>query len=476
MDGGVGNVANAASGAAKTIAWSFEIARKNSKHDGACQKKLRVVRKGLCVLKQRGGMRRSGALTLGAVLMLAGATGGRGDELSSSLSSSGFALPAIPENWADLPVRLTASESVSYNSNIFSVPTNTILPNDEPRGDFTSTSSYGLSTRANWEGQQFFFDGSFGVIRYLHQVQFNSNIYSFNPGVNWILTSRCAGTVAGLLTKSQSLITELVGVGINYSTTTSANETGKCAVSNGYSVIFNSGVTDVTNSNTVDAVNNAHTEMLAAGIEYAKGYSDLTALATVSDTNYSNRTAAQTAVGLANTIVYHNFDLTYARQINPNLSVTGKIGLVGVTNDFSLGLPKTLLPIYSLALAWTITPKVTLAATVSRTVTPPITVIANAEVAYQANMNLTYQATPKVAFTASASAGYSSAAFTPALAGTIFAPFFTVTDYYSAQAAVTYSMTPFLTAALTAVYVERVGDHLITPQDLITVSLNYKPY
>ncbi len=415
-------------------------------------------------------------MALGAVLMLGGVTGGRGDELSSSLSPSGFNLPALPENWADLPVRLTASESISYNNNIFSVPTGTVLPNDEPRGDFTSTSSYGISTKANWYGQQFFFDGSFGVIRYLHQVQFNSNIYSFTPGVNWVLTSRCAGTVTGFLTKSQSLITELVGVGINYSTTTALNETGKCAVSNGYSVVFNSGLTDNTNSNPLDAVNDAHTEMLAAGIEYAKGASDLTALATVSDTNYSNRPASFANIGLANTIVYHNFDLIYNRQINPNLTVTGKIGVVGVTNDFSLGLPKTLLPIYSLALAWTITPKVSLAANVSRTVSPPTTVIANAEVAYQASMNLTYQATPKVAVTASASAGYSSAAFTPALAGTIFAPFFTVTDFYSAQAGVTYSMTPFLTAALTAVYVERVGDHLITPQDLITVSLNYKPY
>jgi hypothetical protein len=475
MGGGVGNVAKAApKAAAKTIARSSKIARKNSENDGACQQRLSVARRSF--LKQRGGMRRSGALALGAVLMLGGVTGSRGDELSSSLSSGGFALPALPENWADLPVHLTASESIGYNSNIFSVPIGTVLPNDEPRGDFTSTSSYGISTKANWYGQQFFFDGTFGVIRYLHQVQFNSNIYSFSPGVNWTLTSRCAGSVVGLLTKSQSLITEQVGVGINYSTTTSANETGKCDVSNGYSVIFNSGVTDVSNSNAVNAVNNAHTEMLAAGIEYAKGYSNLTALATISDTNYSNRTPLQTTVGLANSVVYHNFDLTYDRQINPNLSVTGKIGLVGVTNDFSLGLPKTLLPIYSLGLGWTITPKVSLGANVSRTVAPPITVIANAEVSYQAAMNLTYQATPKVAFTASASAGYSNAAFTPALAGTVFAPFFTVADFYSAQAGVTYSMTPFLTAALTAVYVERVADHLITPQDLITVSLNYKPY
>ena len=157
--------------------------------------------------------------------------------------------------------------------------------------------------------------------------------------------------------------------------------------------------------------------MIAAGIEYMKGASDLTALATITDTSYSNRSPLAQTPGLASTVVYHNFNLSYVRQINPNLSVTGQVGLVGVTNAFSLGLPKTLLPTYSLSAAWTITPKVSLSATASRTVSPPTTIIANAEVAYLTDLNLTYQATPKVAFTASASAGYSSAAFTPAVVG-----------------------------------------------------------
>jgi hypothetical protein len=421
-------------------------------------------------------------LTLSAVLMLGGVTGGRGDDLSgsvgadSSLSPGGFSLPALPENWSDLPVRLTASESVGYNSNIFGVPIGTVLPNDEPQGDFTTTTSVGLSTRANWFGQQFFFDGTFGVIRYLHQVGFDSNIYSFSPGVNWTFTSRCAGTVSGLFTKSPSIITEIVGTGINYVTSTGLNETGKCAVSNGYSLIFNSGVTDLTNSNALDALNNARTTMIAAGIEYAKGGDDVTALATISDTDYSDRTAAENALGLSNIVVFHNYNLSYLRQIDPNVSVTGQAGLVGVTNAFTLGLPKTLLPTYSLSLAWTITPKLALTTTASRTVAPPTTVIGNAQVAYLGLLNLTYQATPKIAVTATASAGYTSATFTSGLAGTIYAPYLAAADFYTALAQVTYTITPFITASLSAEYIERVSDHAITPQDLITVSLNYKPY
>jgi hypothetical protein len=158
--------------------------------------------------------------------------------------------------------------------------------------------------------------------------------------------------------------------------------------------------------------------------------------------------------------------------------VTGQLGLVGVTNAFTLGLPKTLLPTYSLLATWAITPKVSLSASASRTIAPPTTLIGNAEVSYNTVLNLTYQATPKVAFSASGVAGYSNVEFTPGAAGTTtaLAPFLTTTNYYALTAGVTYAMTPFISADLSATYNERVSDHLITPQDLITVRLNYKPY
>ena len=68
-------------------------------------------------------------MTLGAVLMLGGVTGGRGDQLSGAVgaggssSPGGFSLPDLPAdwNWGDLPVRLSASETVGYNSNILAL-------------------------------------------------------------------------------------------------------------------------------------------------------------------------------------------------------------------------------------------------------------------------------------------------------------------------------------------------------------------
>ena len=63
-------------------------------------------------------------MTLGVVLTLGAVTGGRGQELSGSVTAAngpswdGFVLPSVPENWADLPFKLTASQTVSYNSNV----------------------------------------------------------------------------------------------------------------------------------------------------------------------------------------------------------------------------------------------------------------------------------------------------------------------------------------------------------------------
>jgi hypothetical protein len=424
-------------------------------------------------------MRRSGALTLGVVLTLGGVTGGQGQELSGSVTAptSGFVLPTIPENWADLPFKLTASQNLSFNSNINAIPLGFPVPAGEVRSDFTSTTNFGFSTRANVSGQQLYLDTTFGLLRYLRQVGFDSTVYSVSAGDNWTLTSRCAGNLGVTLSKSPGTLgTTLVGTGINYTKTTALSETGKCAVSNGYSLLFNSGWTEDTNSNPIDALNNSRTTLLSAGIEYTKGASTVTALATNTYTIYSRGPGA-TVVGLANVTDFHTFTLGYRRQINPNLSVNGLIGLVGTTSAFTLGLPRTLLPIYTLEMSWSFTPKLTLTASGSRTTAAPTTIIANAQTTYTGFTNLTYQVTPKVALNVGGSIGYSTGAFTPAAVTGLVPTLLTgASNFYSANAGLTYIMTPFLSAGFNASYTERVQNHLITPEDLVTVYLRYSPY
>ena len=426
-------------------------------------------------------------MTLGVVLTLGAITGGRGQELSGSLAAAssppwnGFVLPTLPQNWADLPFTLTASQTEAYNSNINGIPLGFAAPAGEVRGDLTSTTTVGFSTKANVYNQRLYLDTTFGVIRYLHQTGFNSDVYSVSAGDNWTLTSRCAGNLGFTLSKSPVEITASVitasgiGTGVNYATSAAFNETGKCAVSNGFSLLFNTGWSEITNSNPLDALNNNRTTMISAGIEYTKGESTVTALANNSETIY-NRGAVVTVLGLANVTDFHTYTLAYTRQINPNLSVNASVGLVGTTDAFTLGLPRTLLPIYTVGTTWSLTPKLVLNASASKTISAPTTVVANAETAYTTQMSVTYAMTPKVAVSVGGSIGYSNGAFTPAVVSAL-APVLTgASDFYSANAGLTYTMTPFLSAALNASYTERVTDHTITPEDLVTVSLNYRPY
>ena len=443
-------------------------------------------------------------MTLGAVLMLGGVTGGRGDELSgaagsgsagpSSPPSDNFILPTLPENWSDLPVRLTASESEAYNSNIFGVANGVPLLSGQARSDFISTTQFGVSTKPYWfwSGQEFFFDASFGEIRYLHQVDFNSDIYTVDTGVNWTYSSRCLGTLTASASKSPTTVTTQVVnsveslLGANYSTSTSFNETGNCAFGNGYSAVLNSSETQTSNTNAVNALNNSRATMLAAGIEYKNSLSDLTGLATITDSNFSNRNAITTP-DLTNLFVEHDVSLTYVRIIDPNITLTGQFGLTGAGSEFTLALPRTLLPHYSATISWTITPKLIFTASAAKSIAPPTTLVSNAQLSYTAQFKLNYQITPKIVIGAGASVSYTSAVFgTSAVTTTVNgAPVVIVSgaqDLYSAQASLTYTMTPFLVAALTASYNESVQSnpntmqHLITPETLITASLNYKPY
>ncbi len=420
-------------------------------------------------------------MTLAVVLTLGAVTGGRGQELSGSVTSAnssldGLVLPSVPENWADLPFKLTASQTLSYNSNVSAFPVG-FAPRGAVLGDFTTATNFGFSTGANVENQRLFLDANFGVIRYLHDVDFNSTVYSLNAGVDWRVTSRCTGALTASLSKSPAELTEQVGTGVNYTTTNAFNETGKCAISNGYSFLFNSGLSTLTNSNAINAINDARTTLLSTGIEYAKGASTVTALASISDENFTGRGAATSVLGLATETDFHSFTLGYTRQIDPNLSVNALIGLVGVTSGFSLALPKTLLPIYTLGARWALTPKISLNASASRSISPPTTVIANSETSYNALLSLSYQMTPKVALIAGGSVSYSLSSFTSPLAQANLSPFFFQSQRtYSLSTGLIYNMTPFLSAGLNASYNERVSTNFITPQDVVTVSLNYRPY
>ncbi len=179
--------------------------------------------------------------------------------------------------------------------------------------------------------------------------------------------------------------------------------------------------------------------------------------------------------GLATETDFHSFTLElYAtNQSQPLRERFDRIGW-GYQRIHSRSAQNTPTDLYA-GRRWAFTPKLALNVSASRTISPPTTVIANAEQSYNASVGLTYQMTPKVAVTAGGSVGYSTGTFTSVTPN--LSPFLVSTqNTYNLNTGVIYSMTPFLSAGLNASYSERVSNHSITPQDIVTVSLNYRPY
>jgi hypothetical protein len=465
-------------------------------------------------------MRWSGALTLGVVLILGGATSGWGQDLTSSGDvasaaagppSWGGLRPSLPDNWSDLPVKFHVSESLGYNSNVTGVPTGTSIFGPQ-LGDFFSSSNYGVSGKAPWEGEQFFFDVSGGVTRYLREVNQDTNNYSGDVGVNWIYTSRCSGTLVASATQSpynspqsranpgqtvpgqpinpitQPTFVGQVGFGlINVVTTKSFNETATCQLSGNYSAIFNSGFTTSSNStasNTANpnAANNFQDVFVAAGITYSvTSTNSLQALATLTSTNYTNRGTIASSAGLAAHTDQLSFNITYTKQFDSKFSMSASLGVAGVNNSgnglFSFGLPSGFEPQYSLSATWAPTPKLSFNASVAQSVTPPQGIISNAQLSRTASLGMSYPITPKLSFSASASVGEVSSAFT-SLPGTVTNALssFGSQKFHSANANLSYTMTPFLGANLSYSYSTSQQTGFNTPQSTVTLAVNYAPY
>ena len=216
-------------------------------------------------------MRRSGALTLGAVLMLGGVSDGQGQELSGAAPGhvkraklSVLRRPCFTDAAGELERFAGEADGVPISSvqqqYFWSCQRCPAAPGQRAWRFYLDNASLALSTKPYWfwSGQEFFFDASFGEVRYLRQVDFNSDIYTVDAGVNWTYASRCSGALTALASKSPTTVTTQVVnsveslLGANYSTTTSFNETGNCAFGNEYSAIFNSSETQTSNSTLVN--------------------------------------------------------------------------------------------------------------------------------------------------------------------------------------------------------------------------------
>jgi hypothetical protein len=445
-------------------------------------------------------MGRSGALALGAILGLGGASAADAADISdlgayiSSLGGDVF--PSGLENWSDLPFRLTVSQSVGYNSNLFNTPANSggsttaaQLAYGRPVGGFETISTVMGATTLHWGAQEFILDGSYGMYRYAGHTSLNTAHNSLDAGMNWVLTSKCKGKLIYSQSTVPSQPGDQVSVNaLNVLSTQMFNETAQCGITGNWSAVLNSGWSNTTNSATLDQANNSQNVFVAAGITYTVAETNtVELLGTVSHSTYPDRAAVlSTAIGdaaanqsLTDTTL-EKINLSYTKNFGPNLAVIASAGLVTGTNGIAnagnsfMGAQ----PQFSLSARWAWTPKLAFNVSLARVVTPPTAVIGNAQTDESVTLGFNYIVTPKLTFSGTGSWTRSSSGLgtTPNPALQTLFPNLTQSRSYNLNAALNYAITPFLGANLSYQYNRTVQQDRETPSSLVMLALNFAPY
>ena len=438
-------------------------------------------------------MVRSASPMLGGILLLAGVNLVHADGLYAPDASSDMSVwPAtygvfsrVPENWSDLPFHLQLEERTGYNSNVINTPqtsTGGVTVFGHPVGSLVSISSFGATTTAYWEGQQFFANGALGMYRYSEAPSLNSMSHSLNVGDRWTYGSKCSGQLIASERTSPAEVGQQVGFNVQNSVTAVAlNETAKCVVTGNYALLLNSGLTSSTNSAALDKFNDYRSVFIEAGISYSVSETNsLQFLASVTGTDYSNRSSASNDMGLSSNIVEDELDLSYTKNLSPDLAVTASVGLIGARNgSFSLEPAKGFQPIYSAQVSWAATPKLKLTGAFVHNVSPPTSILANLEVSETANFGLTYALTPKVTLAAGVSTTRSSGfgGSSEILAGnSILQQFAQNERVYSANASLNYAITPFVAANVSYTHTSVEQSGFMTPTDVVLVALSFSPH
>lgn len=434
-------------------------------------------------------MIRGVGLTLGTVVVLASLNGARADDttlpawppLWPSPPSLTELFPRPPENWADLPVQFHLSQQVGYNSNITNTPTGagaSVATYGRPIGAMQSISTYGVSFKNEIGAHQFFADASAGMYRYLNNDRYNSAHSSVDLGDNFTYGSKCNGSVKLSEVSAPSQAGQQLGFNtVNTLTSLTAAENLKCVITGPYAWLFNSGANSSNNSSFLDKANNYQSTFVAAGISYTNPDANtIQVLATVTGTDYTDRGALLNATGLTNKFTTDQLVATLTRTMG-TVSLNASLGVTGIADSyFSFGAPRTILPQYAVSLQWAVTPKLGLTVGASRTIASSTSVLSNLQVTESATTALTYQVTPKATFTAGLSGSYNSGVATPLVTQGVYGVFTSSQRSYSANAAMNYVLTPFLTANLSYQYTKTVQANLTTTDGLILLALNFNPY
>lgn len=386
----------------------------------------------------------------------------------------------LDANWADLVLKPSLSEGLGYNDNILGVYNGFSLPAGFSRGDWYNQFGVGGSSKFNVSGQQFFLDGNYTVINYLHDRVADAHNYSLDAGVNWSMASHCQGTLVASDSSHQATIEEQIGPGLNTIHASALTETGSCNVYEKLGWIFNGGLLANTNSGLTSQGANYRSWNAATGPQYALSEVE-NAKFTVQFTerDFTGGVFApflsSSSIGRLSTVDQVNYQLSYDRIFSDQFDTNLMGGLTSVRIGGS-GSQTT--PIYSLTFNWRPSQKWLVNGIVSQTVGAPSNVLTPSQTTTAESIAVTYNWTPKLTMTAL----FTHSSYTGATRSGVTNVPLSQAAFYGAGVALSpsfrlnYMVTPFITAHASYQRSDRTSQGYPTVQDIVLVGLDYKPH
>jgi hypothetical protein len=396
-------------------------------------------------------------------------------------------------NWATSPLKLNVHEYGSYNSNILGIPSpgpnqpSTLKPG-QTQGDFLLNTNVGASTRFNAWSQKFYADASYNVINYRNNIGFDGHNYNVDAGVNWVATSHCSGTLTAVSSQRQAAQEDSFGPGISTVRLQSVAETGQCGIYQNVSAILNSGIASMNQTavgarrfagNALDNV----TAYAQGGLQYQwTDLNNLQFLTKISDIRYTNRFVVAAADALNSTSIlnarYTNYSLVYNRTFSEMLNASASAGFATISQETfggrqSNSTPKT--PTFAFHAAWLPTPKWSFFVNVSRSVSPPTSVLAGTQIGNVESVVANYQWTPKLSLSLTASRNYLAGAQTLNNLITLARGGYGANTFLSALARATYQITPFTSATVSVQKTERTYARGTAQGEIVLFGLDYQP-
>lgn len=368
------------------------------------------------------------------------------------------------------------NQTFGHNDNVFNLPNGAPTAPGTSRGDWYSTTTIGGTTMAYMGAQRFYVNGTYAFTRYRDDDVNNRQNRVLNAGWNWVFTSRCSGTLVASDRVVQSPFDAISSTGNNDVHSQSLNESAKCSIAPNVNVIFDSGTTRQTNSQSALQANNANISFLRGGLEYsiAELYT-IGARITPTRYDYFDRSPLVTP-GLATSVNLEQYELYYRRLFSPKLEFNGSFGFVKAESNFSPGSSKTTEDIWSASLRWSATPKISITILATRAASTPQDIVADLQISTTESVVLTYAYSPKLFFNAAVSqrkSTYTSSALAP---GTVQAD----QDSTYATLSASYRITPLTSATASYSHVhQKNGDTglqsgLSTSANIFLLGLNYQ--